>query len=214
MQMVANMVANNIVGQGLAHLVWNMHGGWVQSTLRNVNEVNRWVWTAHRCEWVHLCFSLQVTLVTTLPTAGTSPPRSATLYAWKTDWFVVVALQEAVKITMSERNDAVSKGVHLDRENFGSTLTSFLTYFHQLCPFHVCVWGRKRDIKEPSNSLLYTLMSASMVYQNDIARLHRRNRERAVTVMGGQLLDRLDYLMSGFNTQDPSPDDLSAWIFF
>lgn len=37
-------------------------------------------------------------------------------------------------------------------------------------------------------------------------------RERAV--IGGQLLDGLDYLTNGFNTQDSSPDDLSAWIFF
>lgn len=37
--MVASMMANSIVGKGIAHLVWNMHCGWVQSSLRNVNEV-------------------------------------------------------------------------------------------------------------------------------------------------------------------------------
>lgn len=44
--------------------------------------------------------------------------------------------------------------------------------------------------------------------QDDIASMHRRNRERERAVIGGQLLDGLDHLMNGFNTQDPSPDDL------
>lgn len=126
-------------------------------------------------------FSLQVTLVMTLHTAGTNPAPalSATLYVCPKDGLIC----GSSPLGRGQNNYVRKKwccfwGCISNEENFGSMLTSFLTYFHQLCPFHVCVWGRKRDIKEPSNSLLYTLMSASMVYQNDIASMHRRNRER------------------------------------